>query len=157
MDTGAEAELITRCRRGDAAAWDALFDLHYAPTGRFLFQLAPEFTPEDVEELCQEVFLAVIKHLVNFQGNSRLQTWIFRSATNKARDHREKLRTAKRGSGRIALSLNAEDPETGLTLDPPSVAPAPDAQLLRAEQAALLHGALGQLGEPCREIIELRY
>jgi RNA polymerase sigma factor (sigma-70 family) len=29
--------------------------------------------------------------------------------------------------------------------------------LLRNEQAALLHRALAQLGEPCREIIELRY
>ena len=28
---------------------------------------------------------------------------------------------------------------------------------MNAEQAALVHQALDQLGEPCREIIELRY
>lgn len=157
VDARAEAELIARCCRGDAAAWDDLFDMHYAPAGRFVFQLAPEFTAEDVEEICQEVFLSVVKSLGSFQAKSRLQTWIFRIAANRARDYREKLRAAKRGGGQIALSLDAEDHETGLTLDPPSNAPAPDAQLLRAEQAELLHATLAELGEPCREIVELRY
>jgi RNA polymerase sigma-70 factor, ECF subfamily len=156
-DARAEAELIARCCRGDAEAWDQLFDLHYAPTGRFLFQLSPGFSAEDVEELCQEVFLAVIRHLAQFQGGSRLQTWIFRIATNKARDHRERIRAAKRGGGQLALSLDAEDPVTGLRLDPPSEAPGPDGELARREQFAGLHASLATLGEPCREIIELRY
>ena len=39
-----EAELLARCRRGDADAWDELFDLHYAATGRFIFQLASDLT-----------------------------------------------------------------------------------------------------------------
>src|ERR1051325_171360 len=157
MEARAEAELIARCRRGDADAWDELFDLHYAPAGRFLFQLAPDFTAEDVEELCQDVFLSVVRNLVDFKGGSRLQTWIFRIAANKARDHRDKVRAAKRGGGHVPLSLHAEDPETGPTLAPPSSAPGPDGQLLNHEQAALVHVALGGLGEPCREIIELRY
>src|SRR5438093_7546914 len=49
----AEAELIARCRRGEPEAWAELFDLHYAAAGRFVFQLAPDFTREDVEEICQ--------------------------------------------------------------------------------------------------------
>jgi RNA polymerase sigma factor (sigma-70 family) len=53
--------------------------------------------------------------------------------------------------------LQAEDPESGLTLDPPSTAPSPDLALIGAEQIAQVHEALDQLGEPCREIIELRY
>jgi len=34
-----EAELLERCRRGEADAWDELFDAHYAAAGRFIFQL----------------------------------------------------------------------------------------------------------------------
>jgi DNA-directed RNA polymerase specialized sigma24 family protein len=49
------------------------------------------------------------------------------------------------------------DPETGLTIDPPSHAPAPDAELLSAERVELVRAALDQVGDPCREIIELRY
>lgn len=67
------------------------------------------------------------------------------------------MRAAKRGGGRTPLSLHAEDPETGLTLDAPSPAPGPDGTLLNAERAVLVGHALARLGGPCREIIELRY
>ncbi|MCL4789982.1 MAG: sigma-70 family RNA polymerase sigma factor [Verrucomicrobia bacterium] len=152
-----EADLLARCRRGDAEAWDELFDRHYAAAGRFVFQLASDFSHEDVEEICQEVFLSVIKNLNSFQGDSQFQTWLFRIAANKARDYRERQRAAKRGGGQSPLSLSAEDPETGLTIDPPSHAPAPDNALLNSERAELVRVALDQLEPPCREIIELRY
>ena len=153
----AETALLARCRRGDADAWDELFDRHYAAAGRFVFQLGAQFTREDVEEICQEVFLAVIKNLNSFQGGSQFQTWLFRIAANKARDFREKQVAAKRGGGSVPLSLNAEDAETGLTIDPPSHAPSPDVDLLNVENVALVRTALDRLEAPCREIIELRY
>ena len=154
---GSEAELLARCRRGDAAAWDELFDRHYAAAGRFVLQLASDFTREDAEEICQEVFLAVIRNVDSFHGDSQFQTWLFRIAVNKARDYRERRDAAKRGGGRPPLSLQAEDPESGLTLDPPAELPGPDEQLISAEQMRLLRDALDQLGDPCREVIELRY
>lgn len=152
-----EANLLARCRRGEPDAWDELFNRHYAAAGRFVFQLASDFSREDVEEVCQEVFLSVIRNLSSFQGESQFQTWLFRIAANKARDYREKLHAAKRGGGQTPLSLNAEDAETGLTLDPPSDKPSPDVDLLNVERAELVREALDQIGEPCREIIELRY
>jgi RNA polymerase sigma-70 factor (ECF subfamily) len=157
MGLDAEAELLARCRRGEAAAWDELFDQHYAAAGRFVFQLGHDFTREDAEEICQEAFLSVIKNLNSFHGESQFQTWLFRIAANKARDYRERQQAAKRGGGQTPLSLQAEDPESGLTLDPPSTAPGPDATLMKAEQAALVQLALEKLEEPCREIIQLRY
>ena len=152
-----EGELLARCQRGDATAWDNLFDAHYAAAGRFIFQLSSDFTVEDAEEICQEAFLSVIKNLDDFHGESRFQTWLFRIAANKARDYREKRIAAKRGGGRTTISLQAGDPETGLAPDPPAGAPGPDELLMNAEQMAGVRAALDQLGEPCREIIELRY
>jgi RNA polymerase sigma-70 factor (ECF subfamily) len=152
-----ESELITRCRHGEADAWDELFDLHYAAAGRFIFQLASDFTREDTEEICQEAFLAVIKNLDAFLGESRFQTWLFRIAANKARDYREKRIAAKRGGGQIPVSLQAEDPESGLAPDPPAHLPGPDEMMMNAEQMAGVRAALDRVGEPCREIIELRY
>ena len=154
---GSEAELLDRCRRGQADAWDELFDLHYAAAGRFIFQLGSDFTQEDAEEICPEVFLAVIRNLQSFHGESQFQTWLFRIAANKARDFRERRNAAKRGSGHAPISLQAEDPESGLTLDPPADLPGPDELIMTAEKMALVRSALDQLGEPCREIIELRY
>jgi RNA polymerase sigma-70 factor, ECF subfamily len=157
MDREPEVQLIARCRQGQSEAWDTLFDQHYAATGRFIFQLAPTLTREDVEEICQETFLAVIRNLNKFHGGSRLQTWIFRVATNKTHDYRERQHAAKRGGGQITQSLDAINPDTNNSNEPRSNAPGPDAILLRMEEAALLRAALDQMGGPCREIIELRY
>ena len=152
-----ETELLSRCRRGEPEAWDELFDLHYAAAGRFIFQLSPDFSREDSEEICQEVFLSVIKNLGSFQGESQFQTWLFRIAVNKARDYREKRFAAKRGGAQTTISLQAENPETGLTPDPPDSLPTPDEKLMNAEQMALVRRSLDALDELCREIVELRY
>jgi RNA polymerase sigma-70 factor (ECF subfamily) len=157
MSTEAESRLIDRCRKGEAAAWDELFDAHYAVTGRFVFQVSPGAAREDVEEICQETFLAVIGGLASFQGGSRLQTWIFQIASNKARDYWQRQRAAKRGGGRELVSLQAETGEGHLTVDPPSQLPGPDDILAEAERAAQVGRALEGLDGPCREIIELRY
>jgi RNA polymerase sigma-70 factor, ECF subfamily len=157
MGTDAEADLLARCRRGLSAAWDELFDRHYAATGRFIFQLGSDFTREDAEEICQETFLSVIKSLDSFHGESQFQTWLFRIAVNKARDYRERQHAAKRGGGQTTVSIQAENPETNMVIDLPSTAPGPDLTLMRAEQVALMQEALDELDPRCREIIELRY
>ncbi len=157
MTSPEEKALLARCRAGEAPAWDELFDLHYDPATRFIFQLGKDFTREDAEEISQETFLAVINNLETFHGESRFQTWLFRIATNKARDFREKQRAAKRGGGQATLSLQAEDAETGLRLDPPSAAPAPDARLAAAEDFAQVRAAVERLDAPCREVVQLRY
>lgn len=157
MSNQGEAQLIGRCRQGESQAWDELFSLYYEPTTRFIWQLSPSYTAEDVEEICQEVFLNVIRNICSFNGSSHFQTWLYRVAINKSRDYRDRQKAAKRGGGHIVLSLNSTDGESGLNLDPPSTAPGPDDQLMNREQQFLLMQALQQLGEPCQEMIELRY
>jgi RNA polymerase sigma-70 factor (ECF subfamily) len=157
MTADSDAPLVARCRQGEERAWDALFDLHYAAAARFVFQLSPGFSREDVEEICQETFLAVIKNIGSFQGGSRLQTWVFRIAANKARDYRERQQAAKRGGGQTVLSLQEENDDNSPSLQVPASLPAPDSLLLRAEFAAQMELLLARLEEPCREIIQLRY
>ena len=157
MGVTAESELLAECLKGDPDAWDRLFDMHYTATARFVTQLSPAFSTEDVEEVCQETFLTVIRNLATFKRQSLFQTWLFRIAANKAKDFIEKQRAQKRGGGETPLSLDAENPETGLKLDPPSNGTAPDDAILRREKYSALHAALAEIGEPCRETIELRY
>jgi RNA polymerase sigma-70 factor, ECF subfamily len=157
MKLDQESRLVARCRRGESRAWDELFDLFYGPVSRFIFQISPEFTREDSEEIAQDTFLSVIRNIGHYRGESQLQTWIFRIASNKARDFRERKVAAKRGGGLTPISLQAEDPETGLTADPASPLPSPDEILLRTENCSLIGLALQHLEPPCREVIELRY
>ncbi|MEY2408549.1 MAG: polymerase sigma-70 factor, subfamily [Verrucomicrobiota bacterium] len=160
MSSNAETELIQRCCRGESDAWETLFDIHYAPASRFVFQLGSDFTREDVEEICQEVFLTVIKNIHTFLGQSQFQTWLFRVAANKARDYRQKQHAAKRGGGQTLIPLVTappDDSENTFTVDPPSPLPGPDLALLQSEKIALVGQALEDLGGPCQAIIELRY
>lgn len=152
-----EAELIARCLRGYQDAWDALFDRYYSITARFVFQLSPDFSHEDTEEICQETFLSVVRNIASFHGRSSFQTWLLRIATNKAMDFREKSNAAKRGGRTSTISLNAFDDTDGRPIDPPSNAPGPAASLLNGETAGLLRQGLDRLDAPCREVIELRY
>ena len=152
-----EAELIDDCRNGREEAWDALFDRYYPVAARFVFQLSADFSHEDTEEICQETFLSVVRNLRLFQGKSSFQTWLLRIAANKAMDFRQKMRAAKRGGSAIHLSLDGSDNKEELPIDPLSREPGPDALLLNAETCHLVRQSLDQLGDPCREIIELRY
>jgi RNA polymerase sigma-70 factor (ECF subfamily) len=154
---GSEADLIANCRLGKAEAWDELFERYYSLAGRFIYQLSPSLSAEDADEICQDVFLAVIRNIASFEGASSFQTWLYRIAINKTRDFVARQRAAKRGGGEIPLSLNAEHPETGLTIDPPAPMSSPDGLLMSAERMVFVRQALDELGDPCREIIELKY
>jgi RNA polymerase sigma-70 factor (ECF subfamily) len=152
-----EAQMIAECRAGNTAAWDSLFDKYYATVARFVFQLSGDFSHEDTEEICQETFLSVVKNLSSFQGRSSFQTWLLRIAANKAMDYREKTRAAKRGGNAVHLPIDEHRSDGQAPIDPPSGNPGPDALLQIAETSRLVRESLDRLGEPCREIIELRY
>ena len=151
-----DADLIERCREGDADAWDALFDKYYPVAARFVFQLSADFCHEDTEEICQETFLAVVRNVGSFQGKSSFQTWLLRIAANKAMDFRGKSHAEKRGGSFVHLSLDGAD-ERGEQIELPSRGPGPDGLLANAETCRLVRQSLDQLGDDCREIIELRY
>ena len=152
-----EAELLARCRAGNGEAWDALFDKYYPIAARFIFQLSGDFSHEDTEEICQETFVSVVRNLSSFEGRSCFQTWLLRIAANKAMDYRQKTRAAKRGGNAVHISIEIAGKDGTEPIDPPSRNPGPDALLANAETYQLVRASLDQLGNPCREIIELRY
>ena len=152
-----ERQLVTDCLRGDEAAWERLFDRHHPPVCRYVLTLSASLTPEDAEEIAQETFLAAVRNLPGFRGGSALRTWLFQIAGNRARDLLEKRSAAKRGGGIDPLPLDAPRPSDLPPLDPPDPAPGPDTRAVQEETRAGVREALDQLGDPCREILELRY
>ena len=152
-----EPALLARCRTGDGPAWDELFDHYYPVAFRFVFQLSGDFSREDTEEICQETFVAVVRSLGTFDGRSAFQTWLLRIASNKAFDYRARTVAAKRGGGIAPVSLDGSRDGASPAFEPRSESPAPDVALLLAENAALMRLCLDEVGDPCREIIELRY
>ncbi|MCX8108483.1 MAG: sigma-70 family RNA polymerase sigma factor [Verrucomicrobiae bacterium] len=152
-----ENDLILRCCQGDPQAWDELFDRYYDPVAQFVFQYSPLFTREDVEEICQEVFLKVVRMVKSFHGKSTFRTWLFKIAINAARDFIERRGALKRGHGYPQLSLDSSDPNGASIPDVPDAGARPDEMLIKREEMLLIHQAMSRLSDPCREIIELRY
>ena len=105
-------DILAGCRQGDRAAWRALYDRYSAIVYRFLAAFG--VPPEEREDACQEVFVAVYRSLAHFRGEARLSTWIYRIAA------RHSARAGRRRRVRSLLSnlLLREPP-------PPPVAPIP--------------------------------
>ena len=81
----ADLELAKRCRAGDADAFEELYRQH---AGR-LFNLTMRMvgTPQEAEDVLQEVFLHAYRKLGSFRGDSSLGTWLYRLGMNQCLDH----------------------------------------------------------------------
>jgi RNA polymerase sigma-70 factor (ECF subfamily) len=90
-----EQELVRRCLGSDALAWRQLYDRHFGKVARLVRALG--IHDGEADDLSQEIFLIVYRHLRSFRGEARLSTWIHRLAT------REAIRYAKRRRMKQAL------------------------------------------------------
>jgi len=111
--------LLLRARTGDEGAWQDLCEL-YRPliAGWLRRQAVPE---ADIDDLVQEIFLAVLRGLPSFSHSGRrgaFRTWLRTIAYNYSCDYWKSpaRRTAASGEGaaRSALGL-LEDPDSPLS------------------------------------------
>src|SRR5205807_2486113 len=79
-----DGELMRRWRRGDVAAVTALVERWQEPVARFLLRLVGR--PDRVPDLCQEVFLRLLRAAPKYRDEGRFSTWLFQIALNVARD-----------------------------------------------------------------------
>ena len=82
QQAGGDARFIERLRARDEAAVEALITQYQTR----VFGLALRLTGDrqDAEEVLQDVFWNVLKHINAFRGESTLSTWIYRIAANTA-------------------------------------------------------------------------
>jgi RNA polymerase sigma-70 factor (ECF subfamily) len=93
LTVAAERDLVRRCLACDAIAWRTLYDQHYVRVARLVHALG--ITDGEADDLCQEIFLIVYRHLRSFRGESRLGTWIHRLATREAFRHAKRRRARR--------------------------------------------------------------
>jgi RNA polymerase sigma-70 factor (ECF subfamily) len=95
-----ESDLIDRARRGDREAFTSLARRFE----RRVYQLALYYVrdPSDAEDLSQEVWLKVYRHLESFRGESSFYTWLRQITVNTFLNYR---RAASRHAGNEALGI----------------------------------------------------
>ena len=75
-----DSELATQILNGNANAFRYLVSKHQKLVVHIVGRIVQQH--EDVEDICQEVFLKVFRMLKNFRGESKLSTWIATIAYN---------------------------------------------------------------------------
>jgi RNA polymerase sigma-70 factor (ECF subfamily) len=78
-----DRDLLDQVRYGDLEAFDEL----YRRFSEMVYNLAVRMAGdrEAAEDLSQEIFLRVYRHLDGFQGRSSVKTWVYRIALNTCR------------------------------------------------------------------------
>lgn len=141
-------ELLALCARGDQQALKSLFLRHQRPVYGLLYRMLSNY--EDAEDALAEVFVKVWKSAAGFRGSSSFTTWLYRIASNTARDM---LRARK---ARPEVSM--EDilvSETELLKNSASHFEDPEETVLRAEGNAALAAGMARLSEEDRLLISL--
>ncbi|RZK23091.1 MAG: sigma-70 family RNA polymerase sigma factor [Hymenobacter sp.] len=89
-----DAELVAQLQAGQAAAFRTLVERYQGPVYRAALSLLR--SPEEAEDVAQEVFVEVYQTIARFRGEAALSTWLYRLATSQALKQRRKTRTKKR-------------------------------------------------------------
>jgi RNA polymerase sigma-70 factor (ECF subfamily) len=99
-----EATLIAAARLGDQDAFTELYRLHVRyvrAVGRAVLH------SDDLDDLCQDVFLLAFTRLHSFEGNSSFRTWMTRIAINQCLLTLRRRRQASNGGSQL-VQMDAE-------------------------------------------------
>jgi RNA polymerase sigma-70 factor (ECF subfamily) len=94
-----DLEIARRARAGDGAALDALSE-RLACVPRFVHHLMRErglrWPSADVDDVVQDVVMALWRRLVEFRGDASLETWAYRFCDLHLRNHARRRRNKVR-------------------------------------------------------------
>lgn len=142
----ASLRVIARARAGDQAAFDQLMILHQRRVVALAWRMLG--THEDARDAAQEAFLRVYKHLPKYDPAQDFNGWLYRIVVNVCRD-------LQRKRGRHSGASFEEELEAGKLVEPASPANS-EADVLLAQERALLQRALAILSEKERQAVVLR-
>jgi len=89
-----EARLVAQLQQGSEAAFRTLVARYQDRVYRTALSLLR--SPEEAEDVAQEVFVEVYQTIGRFRGEAALSTWLYRLATSRALKHRKWTRAKKR-------------------------------------------------------------
>ncbi|MGB7623723.1 MAG: RNA polymerase sigma factor [Terriglobia bacterium] len=142
-----DAEVITRCLKGDNAAWEEIVRSHTRRVYNFCYRFTGSW--QDAEDLTQEVFMRVYKTLKSYNTTEgSFPTWLMSVTRNLLVDH---YRKHKKESGDVALEEVIETVETN-----PSHAKTAVDQISTNDRIEMVRWGLNKLSPDLREAVVLR-
>lgn len=138
-----DESLVAAARDGKVRALETLLDRHQAKVLRVLRFLG--VPAQDREDVAQEVFVRVFRHLKGFRPGQEFGAWLYRVTVNASHDYRSRRGRLARGEAPWIEGAEQEDPRPG-----------PAERTRQAELRRELERALQGLSERERTIFVLR-
>lgn len=130
-----DAQIVSRCRAGDEAAWNELVERF----SRYVYAIAVQafrLGPHDAEDVFQDVFARVYEHLGRLRSDEAIRPWIAQLTRRLCIDR-------LRAGGREG-PVDPDDIELGEA----------DETLGRLDEAMTVRAGLDAVGEACRDILD---
>ena len=146
-----DAALVDRLRAGDESAFVELVRRYQAR----LLRLAEATVGSRAvaEEVCQDVWLAVVRGVVRFEGRSSFKTWLFRILLNRARTTAGREQRAGRPEADVIEHFDV----SGAWATPPVPwSDRADDRMVAERLALRIHELLPELSDQQRQVVLLR-
>ena len=130
-----DAALIEACLDGDEGAWEEMVDRY----GRLVYSIPRRtgLTAADADDVFQNVFTSLFRHLADLRDQTRLSSWL--------------IRTTYRECWRVGKKLaNRHDDLEGAIVD---VGAPPFDEVMRWEREQQVRQALRRLDDRCRDLL----
>lgn len=137
--TTSDRELLRACRRGDERAWEALVYKYR----RLVYSIPHRsgLRPDEVADVFQAVFLALLRHLGDLKQEHSLVPWLLTTA------QRESWKLA-RAASRQARDLEETRPDMGRNWST-------EDEMQRIERQVAVRDALARLDARCGRLLEI--
>ncbi len=142
-DIALDARLVESALKGESEAFEQLLRRHEGRVLRLLRLLG--VAPEDREDVAQEVFIRVFRHLGGFHRGRPFAAWLYRITVNTANTQRR----------RIARHRREETAPVERLHEAPDRRPGPGAVLEGRERQRRLEAALAALSDRERAVFVL--
>lgn len=141
--------LVKRVQQGDNTAFDLLVRKYQRKVLAIISRYVRDWS--EAEDVAQDAFIRAYRALPSFRGDSAFYTWMYKIATNTAKNH-----LVSRGRRPPATDIAMEDAEHYEQFVRFSDSASPEHELLRQEIEQTVLRTVQELPDDLREAINLR-
>ena len=138
--------LVKLAQQGEMGAFSILYERYLPVVYNRVRYVVPE---QDIEDVTQEIFIAVIKSLKSFRQEAKFSTWL-RTITNRSVADYYRRRERKKSNLQVDADIGEINPGLGLSYSMTNTA-------TNIHDRVLLRQALKSLPEHYCEVILLRF
>jgi RNA polymerase sigma-70 factor (ECF subfamily) len=148
QDRATDEELVRDFLAGDSAAFEELVGRYESVIMNMAYRLLGNRS--DAADVCQEVFVLLMRKLGSFRGEAKFSTWLYRVSLNACHDYARRLRR------HVSISESPGDdlPDIEQRLADDAF-DSPEASMERAEIQKVVREAIARLPYKFKEVIYL--